>query len=415
MKNAILYLGVLFFLSILIPANAQKIRQLPIKGQSSTELAISSPANNASVASPLTITGTAPKNSKILVNIKAIFTNGSQDLGTFSTSANSRGKWQSKPITLWAPKGAKNLRYEITASDAVVVKDQKRRVGRQGANVQKVTVTPVKTVLLLSEVEMTEKKIKALNPELTPVSQRVIFGGIDRNTGETIINTPASNKVNVSITSPSRNTKVDFPLMIEGKAKKNSTIEVVIAQIFSQYGQSVTKTTKTEAISDGSGNWKTGKLYSIQANVADGNVKLEISAVMRENGRKTSNTATITVSSDPKEKLWLKITSPESNLYQGAKVTSPITVRGRAMKNNTLEIRVQTGQGYASNYHNSGRIIKDWTSVSVDSNGHWSAQLNTGKPKTTNGRAPQQEYYLTILVRDKSKKSEIKTLQLRRQ
>lgn len=416
MKKTILTVGSFLFLIISTQMYAQKTLGKLSKPtiSASSELSITSPNNNAKVSSPLTIAGTASKNAKVTLNVKATFTEGDQDLGTFVITSNSNGTWQSIPINLWAPEGVNNLQFEIMASESVVEKSKMKRLKKPSS--KKITVSPTSNIQRIDRVEMTAKKIKELNPQLTEVRERVSHTPIDPRTGHQRPQRPSSNEVNTYITSPKNNAHVDFPLMITGTAQKNSEVKVLITRSYTQYGQNTGKATKTNVTTDSEGNWKTGKLYSIQADAADANVTIEITAVRVINDSEKGNKATVMVNSQAKEKLGLKITSPESNLYQGEKLTSPITISGRAIKNHTLEVRVQTGQSSSGNYQQqgNGRLIKDWTSVPVNSTGHWSTQLNTGQPKTTNGRTPQKEYTLTILVRDKSNPSKIKTLHLRR-
>lgn len=387
---------------------------------------ITSPKNNARVNSPLTVKGTAPKESKISISIKATFKSGSQDLGTFSATANSSGKWQTSPINLWAPEGAKNLRYEVVASRTVRMKGKttKRRIQRYTS--EKVIVSPAKKVLFVPVAQLTEKKLRALNPRATlvlkptlkPVLKPILQPArIDPITGE-LIRPSVPSGPNVTITSPNRNATVDFPLNIKGTAARNSRIQVLITTECQIYGQNTLRRTKAYTSSDNNGKWQTGMLFSIQAAEADGNVTHKISAVRIENDREQGNTASVIVSSQPREFSGLKITSPESNLYQGEEVTSPITVKGRAIKGHTVEIRVQTGSRNAGNYNQPGysgsRVIKNWFPVTVNSQGHWSSRINIGSPKTNDGRTTRSEYTLTILVRDTQKRSEIKVLHLRR-
>ncbi|MBA6152011.1 hypothetical protein [Gelidibacter maritimus] len=416
MKKPILTLASFVFLIISTQMYAQRTLGKTIKSPKnvSAELSITSPKNNAKVSSPLTIAGTASKNAKVTLNVKATFAEGDQDLGTFEITSNRNGIWQSTPINLWAPEGVNNLKFEIMASESVVEKSKMKRLRKP--NSKKIIVSPTSNIQRIERVEMTAKKIKELNPQLTEMPERVTQSPIDPITGHQRPQRPSSNIPNTYITSPTSNTNVDFPLIITGTAQKNSEVKIVINRHYTQYGQDIRQSTELNASTDANGQWKSGKLYSIQADAADDNVTLEITAVRVVNNSEQGNKASVTVNSQAKEKLGLKITSPESNLYQGEKVRSPFTVKGRAMKNHTLEIRVQTGQGSAGNYQqqNNGRVIKDWTSVSVDSRGYWSTQLNTGTPKTNNGRASQKEYKLTVLVRDKRNPSEITVLHLRR-
>ncbi len=62
------------------------------------------------------VKGNADRNTALEVNVVVNYTGGSQDLGTFKVTTNSVGSWSTIPINLWMPEGAKNVRFDITAS-----------------------------------------------------------------------------------------------------------------------------------------------------------------------------------------------------------------------------------------------------------------------------------------------------------
>jgi hypothetical protein len=278
------------------------------------------------------------------------------------------------------------------------------------------------------DTKLTQKRMEQVNPKLSrlpkleEVPEKVTHGLIDPITGE-LINDSGINSADTGtrITSPRseyRNISfAEIPIVIEGTAKRNSEVKIRIKTTYEKYGQAVTKIMNINPSSDNDGKWGGLKVFSIKVDEADDKATHKITAVRMEEDMEKDNTASVTVYSTPEEITSVKITAPKKNLYpvdegyEDGKVTAPLTVRGRAIKGHTVEIRVETGQGYQEG---SGRLIKDWTPVTVNSQGRWSKQINTGVPKINNGHTKRGEYYLTIFVRDTGKKSDVKTLHLRR-
>jgi len=296
---------------------------------------------------------------------------------------------------------------------------------------QKESTTETEKVLIKKsqkEMKLTQKKMKQSKPKLSKLSkvekvpERVNHSRIDPITGEPL-NDSGNNSADTGtrITSPRseyRNISfAEIPIVIEGTAKRNSEVKIRIKTTYEKYGLAVTKIMNINPSSDNDGKWGGLKVFSIKVDEADDKATHKITAVRMEDDMEKDNKASVTIYSTPEEITSVKITAPKKNLYpvdegyEDGKVTSPMTVRGRAIKGHTVEIRVETGQGFREG---SGRLIKDWTPVTVNSQGHWSKQINTGEPKSNNGRTSGGEFYLTILARDTGKKSDVKTLHLRR-
>lgn len=269
---------------------------------------------------------------------------------------------------------------------------------------------------------LTQKKMEQVNPNIKQlpkaevVKERVTHSPIDPITGEPR-NTSDNNNAVTQITSPrSRYRKIDFteiPFVIEGATKRNSNVKVIILTTYEKYGQAVEKGKKMTLSSDNAGKWGPIKISSINVDEADSKVTHKITAVRTEDNREKENTASVTVYSNPTEITSVKITEPNNN----KKVTSPVTFRGRAIKGHTVEIRVQTSTRNASNFSvlqttQISRVVKDWTPITVNSQGVWETQLNIGKPKVKNNAVRVGEHDLTILVRDIRKKSDIDVLHL---
>ncbi|MBA6152010.1 hypothetical protein [Gelidibacter maritimus] len=317
MKKAILFLGVYFFLMASTPFHAQVIRgkKAQVKFRNSIDLSITSPKNKSKVSSPLTISGTAPKETTVSIKVKAIYSGGDQGLGTFTATASNNGKWQSTPVNLWAPEGSKNLRFEIIVTDNSRTDSEK-----------KISVSTNQPIQMISRVEMTEKKFRALNPKLTLVPQEVPSSKVERR----LVKQPAKMKTPVKvdkkldvgntlnldledtetriISPPQISSFTKIPVVFGGTAKRNSDIELMITTTYKENGEAITKRTKTNLSTDNKGEWGRVKLYSIKVDKADGKVTHDITAVRKENGKEVGNKATRTIYSEPTTKtMWKPI------------------------------------------------------------------------------------------------------------
>ena len=120
------------------------------------------------------------------------------------------------------------------------------------------------------------------------------------------------------------------------------------------------------------------------------------------------------------EAIYVIITTPESNLSVGEGLNGKITVKGRTNKNQTVEIRVQSGKRTIDNYTESDRyyskLIEDWRPVKANANGDWSTLVDV-KPLSYSAGADWdnvEQHFFTILVRSKNDKSQIEVLHLKR-
>lgn len=120
------------------------------------------------------------------------------------------------------------------------------------------------------------------------------------------------------------------------------------------------------------------------------------------------------------EAIYVTITSPESNLSEGEALNGKITVKGRTNKNQTVEIRVQSGKRTVDNYTDPDRyyskLIEDWRSVKANADGDWKTVINV-KPLTYSAGADWdnvEQHFFTILVRSKNDKSKIEVVHFTR-
>lgn len=308
-------------------------------------------------------------------------------------------------------------------AQGTIVKEKKNKTKTEKVQKERRQKKETQKKKVLNEKKMEQQK-PVRKSKLKKVREKVEHTPLDPLTGlprgsdtndsstKTLITFPRSRYRDIALT--------EIPILIEGTAIRNSDVKIVITTKYKKYGQPITKKLKTQQHTDSDGKWGGVKIYSIKVDEADSKVTHNITAVRVEDDNEKGNTASVSVYSNPEEITSVKITEPKQNLYpvdegyENGKVTSPITFRGRAIKGHTVEIRIQTSQRNAGNYNDSGyagsRVIKDWTPVSVDDNGYWETQINTGEPKTNKG----SEYTLTVLVRDTKDKSDIKVLHLRR-
>jgi hypothetical protein len=81
---------------------------------------ITTPLDNDTVASPLTVRGTAAPGATVEVSVRAegvryyIF-DYKEELGTQQVQANTVGNWATQAITLPRPRNVSGLKYVVTA------------------------------------------------------------------------------------------------------------------------------------------------------------------------------------------------------------------------------------------------------------------------------------------------------------
>ncbi|MDG4945249.1 thiol-activated cytolysin family protein [Weeksellaceae bacterium KMM 9713] len=198
MKTKLLFMGALLFLLMTSWSFAQRTpvgdgslkKNKPTTGVNSSEtiqannpiLIITSPTKNEQVKSPLIVKGNADRNTVIEVNVVVNYTGGSQDLGTFKVNTKSDGSWSTIPINLWMPEGARNVKFDITASI---------EQGDTTYTTNVVSVRPPQKTQTIPLSELKEARIKKLNPKAIQKSKR---GGIQ--TGANGVKTPRRPKAN---------------------------------------------------------------------------------------------------------------------------------------------------------------------------------------------------------------------------
>gem|GEM_PF-5654618 len=342
--------------------SAPPIVVIPIRSAPS----ITSPAANARVSSPLTVRGTAGKNHKVEVNVKATYTGGEQDLGTFQTTANNDGKWNTTPINLWLPEGAKNAKYTISAVQ--FVNDR--------------ASTP-RTVTVLPPLNIIYRPIGNLH--LAILGPR--------------------------ITAPADNARVGSPLTISGTGSKNSSVDVnVVAHYTATAGthkiarQQDLGTFRANTGNDG--KWKTSPVNLWLPENAK-NARFEIKATQKIGSRNyTSNVIKVlpplNIKLIPINPSLFRpaptITSPTDN----ARVRSPLTIKGTAGKGNQVEVTVK------STFTGGEQHLGTFT-VRANSSGKWqTTPINLSAPSG----ARNIKYVVSALQMTDGKKSLSTSIQL---
>lgn len=253
--------------------NSQRIVAFKV---SSNQPGITSPKNNSNISTPLTIEGTGTPGRKVEINVTAEFENGEQDLGTFTSTASSSGKWSTTPIQLWLPEDAKNPKYVITAIDAL--EGKKTTSGT-------VTVFPPKNVAI-----MARKDVLALQP------QKSLLQAVktDPSLFENIFAAAPP-----AITSPASNEQVSSPVTIKGTAAENAPVQVSVKAKFTG-GEQDLGMFRTKA--NTAGKWETTPINLFVPEDAK-NTSFVIAAVQFDENDSRSRTGTVTVK--PKSNIML--------------------------------------------------------------------------------------------------------------
>lgn len=267
---------------------------------------ITSPAANARVSSPLTVKGKASKNRQVKVHVVATYTGGEQDLGTFTSTANNAGQWQTTPIHLWLPEGAKNARYTISATQ--IMNDH---------------VSPVRTITVLPPVNIIYRPIG--------------------NIGNFIFTLAPT------VTSPANDTRVQSPLTIRGTASKNNDVKInVTAHYTTKIGTHNVARQKDlgtfQATANNDGKWNTAPVNLwLPEGASNAHFEIIASQKLSDNVYKSKVVKVsppLNIRLIPPRLLPLDlapaITSPSAN----ARVASPLIVRGTAGKNRKVNIHV---------------------------------------------------------------------------
>lgn len=375
MKKIILHLGTLCFLLMANPLQAQikktyekqqkskvtpKVSARPMlklnKVIGSTLPTIISPANNEQVASPLIINGTASENIQIEVTVEAVFTGGSQDLGTFKTNADSAGEWSTIPINLWVPEDAKNVKFHISVL---------QNLDNNSSEGERITVIPKQKVQTVARAQINGDMVMQLNPS---VSQKQL------NQKATL--KPRFNAADIklppppSINSPSNQTVITTPLVIEGTAQKNTTIDLNIESNIALPNFNI-KSVRTKA--DENGNWKTDPIHLwLFEGETDARFKIKVTEIdTKTHVRRQSQPITVIPSIDqsfPRRpvKPWGISHSPKS----GTDAVSPVVIRGSAGPNRTVQIFMTSR--YTDAEGKRVDLPHTRTATTSDNNGKWS-------------------------------------------
>lgn len=209
-----------------------KLRPPIVSSQSviTKDATIVSPANDDRVKSPLIVKGNGKPNLNIELQVKVQYTGGEEDLGTFEIRSNSSGGWNSVPINLWMPEGAKNPKFVITAGKAGETNSRK---------IDKITVHPPANVVTVARKDLDAVQMREV--KLKPVS--LASAALEA------LKSPAP-----TISAPRAGSQVSSPLIIKGTGEKDALVEVEIRSKYSG-GEQHLGTFRTK--SDNQGNWQT--------------------------------------------------------------------------------------------------------------------------------------------------------------
>lgn len=357
MYKKINYLILLTLFSFTFSASsfAQRLVKRTVVKTSTDAPNITSPSNNSSVASPLTIKGKASKNGQVEVTLEATFNGGNQDLGTFKVNANSQGEWSTSPINLWVPEGSKNVKFVIKATQTI---------NNNQSGPTTITVLPPQMIRTIAHTQINGQIAETMNPK---VVQK-----------KTVRNVASKPNLNASlaeaaalpeITSPGHQTVIKTPLIIEGTAKKGSKISVTIESNIPKPDHNIKS---VNAQVDANGNWKTPPI-SLWLFENETDARFKITAYEKlSNTNKTLISKEITVipsidQNFPKHPRKPKI----GTISKLGKNDASRTISGSAGPNRTIQIHILNH--YTDTKGKRVDLPKINISTTSDNNGKWTS------------------------------------------
>lgn len=304
-------------------------------------ITISSPKNNAQVSSPITISGKATAGQQVKVSVEAVYDGGRQNITNVNVIPVKNGVWKTRSIALQLPEGAKNGRFEITASQTINRRIQKSR-----------TVTVKLKQMNIAQVKPEIKQIPK-KPTLTPYP-------------------PSGSSLAPVITSPVKNTSVSSPLTVQGTATRtvrgtNEDVTVTIRSTFT--GGSVLLKQYTLTL-DNNNRWHT-PATELWLPYGAKNAKFEITATQTIELVKRTTKVIVNPSSNVSYQLAKPtITSPSRD----SRVALPktINIQGTGIPGHNIDVSVR---GYWGSIHGNGNREAGHGSAVVGSNGTWTARI----------------------------------------
>lgn len=384
MKKPILFLVALCFLLAANPLYAQRTIENQKKSKITSRAAakpmlklnnpvdsalptVTSPENNEQVTSPLIINGTANKNSQVEVHVEAVFTGGSQDLGSFKINANDAGEWSTIPINLWVPENAKNVKFHISVL---------QNLDNNSSEGERITVIPKQSVQMIAQAQINADMITQLNPSV--IKQTVSKKGtLKAKISPSNIKLPPPPQ----ITSPTNQTVFTTPLIVEGTAQKNTNIDVTIESTIALPNFNIISSS-TKA--DEHGNWKTDRINLwLFEGETDARFKITVTETDTETHvRRQSQPITVIPSIDqnfPRRpvKPWGISYSPKA----GKNALSPVVISGLSGPNRTIQIFM--GSRYTDANGKRVDLPQKRTAAISDNQGKWKTDpIMLPTPKT---------------------------------
>lgn len=328
---------------------------------------ITSPTNNSQVTSPLIIKGTAIKNGQIEVSVEANFTGGSQSLGTFKATANSKGEWSTTPINLWVPEEAKNVKFQISATQTV---------NNVKSNPKEVTVLPPQKLKTISRNQIKGNIITQQNPGVASTIARPMVAE-KRDLNPVLAKAAAL----PTITSPNNQTVITTPLIVEGTAQRGSIVDVTIE---SNIAKPDFNNTSVRANVDENGKWKTAPINLwLFEDATDARFTITATEkIPRIDKPRQSRSITVIPSINqnfPRHpiKPWGISIGPKA----GKNVISPLVITGSAGKERTVQIYITSH--YTDSKGKRVDLPRINTSAISDNKGKWeTSPITLPTPKT---------------------------------
>lgn len=327
-----------------------------------SQIAISSPKNNSSVDSPLTVRGTAPANQQVGVNVTAVFDGGQRNLGTMNTTANKSGHWTTRPIQLLLPKNAKNAQFKIVAS---------YKVG-------KLTHTSGTVKVRLKQKLVPVQPNIEKKPNFIPAQPRPIPAPVKPR-----------NYVKPDITSPRASLYLSMPnnYPVKGKATPDRDVKVTVIGKWTENGRSKTRQIDQKTVRTASnGKWTAEMRFESVSKKR----LVSYDIIAEDPVFHDKDTVTINESIRPtiitprQDEQWVSNGNYfiSGNAGPGQRLNVSITAHWVTMNGNIRR--------------NQTRVIA-YDTVNVDSLGNWSTRL---KFEPVNSHSSIMEPYYIIVAKD---------------